>query len=212
MSDLPNTCTPGFPKKVWAKLSQVNVSEHVKQRGKGKFIADYLSWAWAWAYLMSEYPESSIEWLPIEECPDSTEIIWCRLTIRDGDQYWQLTDFLPVMDHAFNPLVRPNACDRNTARQRCLTKCIGKAGLGFRLYAGEDLPPPALSPEEVDAKKRGFSEALKKATTDTDLRRILEEAKQFCAAHATEADWKLLKEQGVALHTALMNQVEEAAE
>ena len=41
--------------KVYQKLSSISVQDKVEK--KGRF--DYLSWAWAWHYLQSNYPNST---------------------------------------------------------------------------------------------------------------------------------------------------------
>jgi hypothetical protein len=48
--------------------------------------------------------------------------------------------WLPVMNHRNQGIKNPNATDINKARMRCLVKGIAAHGLGFYIYAGEDLP------------------------------------------------------------------------
>jgi len=63
-------------------------------------------------------------------------MVYCTVTI-DGlsRQMW-----LPVMDYRNRAVPSPNAFQVNTARMRCLVKCLGMWGLGHYIYAGEDLP------------------------------------------------------------------------
>lgn len=63
-------------------------------------------------------------------------MVYCTVTI-DGlsRQMW-----LPVMDYRNRAIPSPNAFQVNTARMRCLVKCLGIWGLGWRIYSGEDLP------------------------------------------------------------------------
>jgi hypothetical protein len=48
--------------------------------------------------------------------------------------------WLPVMNHKNQAISNPDAFQINTAKMRCLTKCLAMFGLGHYIYAGEDLP------------------------------------------------------------------------
>ena len=63
--------------EIWETLSAINVNEHTAT--KGRFT--YLSWTWAWATLMEEYPDSHYEFQPIQSNPSLSSfsvnpIIW----------------------------------------------------------------------------------------------------------------------------------------
>ena len=47
------------------------------------------------------------------------------------------------MDYRNKAIANPDAFQVNTAKMRCLTKCISMMGLGMYIYAGEDLPDQA---------------------------------------------------------------------
>ena len=48
--------------------------------------------------------------------------------------------WLPVINHQNKPIPKPTSFDVNTAKMRCLVKCLAMYGLGLYIYAGEDLP------------------------------------------------------------------------
>ena len=54
---------------MWARLSQIDCSEHVEK--KGNF--NYLSWAWAWATLKEHCPGATFEkhWFTMGDPPYS---------------------------------------------------------------------------------------------------------------------------------------------
>jgi hypothetical protein len=57
------------------------------------------------------------------------------------------TMWLYVMDFKNKAVPHPNAQQINTARMRCLVKCLAMFGLGHYIYAGESIPN-----EEQDVK------------------------------------------------------------
>ena len=130
------------PEKVWENLSAINVNKHVDK--KGQF--SYLSWSWAWATVKGEYPmaEYNIE-DDITYTDGSMEV---RMTVAiEGLTH---TCWLPVLDFKNKPIQNPNAFDVNSARMRCLVKCLAMFGLGHYIYAGESLPQ---EPEVVETNE-----------------------------------------------------------
>lgn len=117
---------------IWATLSKVDVSDRIEKKGD----LSYLSWAWAWGTLMEHYPQAEYSFQEPEVAADGSVMVYCTVTI-DGlsRQMW-----LPVMDYRNRAIPSPNAFQVNTARMRCLVKCLGIWGLGHYIYAGEDLP------------------------------------------------------------------------
>ena len=63
------------------------------------------------------------------------------------------------MDNRNNAVSSPNAREISDARMRCLVKCLALFGLGFSLYAGEDLP--AKPSRVASPKKPALSESNK---------------------------------------------------
>jgi len=121
--------------RVWADLSAINVNDHIQKKGN----LSYLSWAWAWATLMERYPESYYVFQD-NRTENGTVMVECVLTIRDGEEVATRTMWLPVMDHKNKAIVDPDTRAISDSRMRCLVKCLAMFGLGFYIYAGEDIP------------------------------------------------------------------------
>jgi|DEB0MinimDraft_3_1074331.scaffolds.fasta_scaffold35398_1 hypothetical protein len=121
--------------RIWADLSAINVNEHVQK----KVNLSYLSWTWAWSTLMSKYPESYYVFEDHAE-NDGSVMVECVLTIHEGEEVATRTMWLPVMDHKNKAIINPNSRDISDTRMRCLVKCLAMFGLGFYIYAGEDIP------------------------------------------------------------------------
>lgn len=144
-------------KEVWDTLSMINVNDHVVTKGsRGGFQAKYLSWSWAWETLMKNFPQARFEFTHYDK-PDGT--MSDVLTYDDGTcqvecTMWigdvKRTMWLSVMDNSFKAIPNPSSSQINTAKMRCLTKLIAFWGLGFYIYAGEDLPiAESASPPET---------------------------------------------------------------
>jgi len=140
---------PEFAKDVWAKLSQLDVNEHVEK--KGKF--NYLSWTWAWRTLMENYPCSNYRLRKYENHTDGSATVWVDLTVSDGKNSMERTMWLPVLDFKNKAIKNPSAFEIQNSRMRCLVKAMGMFGLGFYLYAGEDLPYSPYTGEQLDTFK-----------------------------------------------------------
>ena len=124
---------------VFRNLNAINCNEHTEKKGN----LTYLSWAWAWQMVKSNYPEAIYT---IYENPDG----WNYFT--DGKTCWVKTgvtiggiehiEYLPVMDARNLSIPFESVCstDVNKAIQRSLTKACARHGLGLYIYAGEDLP------------------------------------------------------------------------
>lgn len=121
--------------RVWADLSAINVNDHVQKKGN----LSYLSWTWAWSTLMSKYPESYYVFQD-HRTENGTVMVECVLTIHEGEEVATRTMWLPVMDHRNRAIADPDTRAISDARMRCLVKCLAMFGLGFYIYAGEDIP------------------------------------------------------------------------
>lgn len=150
-------------REVWETLSKIDVSEHIEKKGN----LSYLSWAWAWGILMKHYPDAKYTVHPIQNFSDGTVEVSVELTIADTTRFM----WLPVLNHQNKPIANPNAFEINTAKMRCLTKCIAMFGLGHYIYAGEDLPPHTPATEEY----RESIAAIKAGIADGDLSSAAEE-------------------------------------
>lgn len=125
-------------KKVWQTLSAINVNNNTQKKGN----LTYLSWAWAWSTLMEYFPES-VYGFNDRTLSDGTMEVTCTLIISEGEESVVREMWLPVMDYRNKAIANPDAFQVNTAKMRCLTKCISMMGLGMYIYAGEDLPDQA---------------------------------------------------------------------
>lgn len=133
-------------KGIYETLREVNVNEHTEKKGN----LTYLSWVWALDQLYLHYPAAEVE---VHKNPDG----WPYWT--DGRTCWvdvevkiptMASTFMSRREYAYPimnyqnksiPLDKVTSFDVNTSIQRAITRCIARFGLGFYIYAGEDLPP-----------------------------------------------------------------------
>ena len=148
---------------VWTTLSAIDVSKHIEKKGN----LSYLSWAYAWGTLMTHYPNASYCYFEPNIAQDGSVEVEVELTIEGMTRRM----WLPVMDHRNKAIQNPDSRAISDARMRCLVKCIALFGLGFSLYAGEDLPLVLVDNpiSEVQSAK------LKKLLEQTDS-----DVKKFC--------------------------------
>ena len=137
---------------VFSVLNAVNCNEHTERKGN----LTYLSWAWAWQMVKTNYPDATYT---IYENPEG----WNYFT--DGRTCWVKTgvtigglehiEYLPIMDSRNQsiPLNAIRSVDVNKSIQRSLTKACARHGLGLYIYAGEDLPDSAEKPQEQPAEQ-----------------------------------------------------------
>lgn len=157
-----------FAGEIWGRLSKVDCSKHIEKKQN----LSYLSWAWAWGLLMSEYPESRFEFDDPHEFPDGTIEIWVTVEIIDGERKFSRRIWLPCMDHRNQPIKNPTSMQINTTRMRCLTKCMSLFGLGHHIYAGEDVPRPENDAPPASKKDNSVAGAvLDGEKFDQDMRR-----------------------------------------
>jgi hypothetical protein len=120
----------------FARLNQINVSDHIER--KGEFA--YLSWPYAVAQLRLADPTAFWEVRRFDGVPflktDTGYFVEVAVTV----QGLTLSQIHPVLDGKNRPIFEPTAFDINTSIQRCLVKSIALHGLGLYVYAGEDLP------------------------------------------------------------------------
>jgi len=120
---------------VFTRLSEVNVSKQVQQ--KGKF--SYLSWSNAVRELLKRFPSATWTEREWNDQPylktDTGCFVGASVTVNGIERSIKL----PVLDFKNQPVKNPDAMQVNKAQMRCLTKCIALHGLGLDLWAGEDL-------------------------------------------------------------------------
>lgn len=174
MADTKKTPAPAqdiiVKDSVFGTLAAVNCNEHIEKKNNGKVELSYLSWAWAWHYIKSRYPNA---YYTIYERQDGVPY-W-----TDGRTAWVKTgvtiegmehiEYLPIMDYRnlSIPLEKITSMDMNKAIQRSLTKAAARHGLGLYIYAGEDIP---LS--EAEAKELEKEQAAKGIQPSGTQRRI----------------------------------------
>jgi Protein of unknown function (DUF1071) len=120
----------------FARLNEINVSEHIER--KGDFA--YLSWPYAVAQLRLADPEACWEVRRFDGLPYLRTELGFFVEVAVTVQGITLSQIHPVLDGKNRPLAEPSAFDINTSIQRCLVKAIALHGLGLYIYAGEDLP------------------------------------------------------------------------
>jgi len=156
-------------------LSAINVNEHTEKKNG----LTYLSWAWAWDVLMSHYPDSeAFINRPVNGFPYWTDgrTAWVDVgvTVRWNGHERTRCEVFPIMDYKNNsiPVEKVTSFNVNTALQRAWTKCIARHGLGFYIYAGEDLPNAER--EQAEEKARAKAEADVKPCTKAMEDKIME--------------------------------------
>lgn len=171
---------------VFGTLAAVNCNEHIEKKNNGKVELSYLSWAWAWHYIKSRYPNA---YYTIYERQDGVPY-W-----TDGRTAWVKTgvtiegmehiEYLPIMDYrnVSIPLEKITSMDMNKAIQRSLTKAAARHGLGLYIYAGEDIP---LS--EAEAKELEKEQAAQGAQPAGTQRRINRTVSTSAPAPAPQED------------------------
>ena len=146
-------------KKVIETFKRIKVFKNGHVEKKGRF--SYLSWTAAIEILNDEFPDNSISFDTFpnqggETCinyyPDGTGQVSCTITIKDGDETFSKNMFLPILDNKNNPIKNPNAMAVNTAKQRCIVKCLAMMGLGLHVYKGAE-DDPVYTPLEQEKKQ-----------------------------------------------------------
>lgn len=159
---------------VFGTLAAVNCNEHIEKKNNGKVELSYLSWAWAWHYIKSRYPNA---YYTIYERQDGVPY-W-----TDGRTAWVKTgvtiegmehiEYLPIMDYrnVSIPLEKITSMDMNKAIQRSLTKAAARHGLGLYIYAGEDIPLSEAEAKELE--KEQADQGTQPAGTQRRINRTL---------------------------------------
>jgi hypothetical protein len=126
--------------EIWSVLSPINVNEHVKKKGN----LSYLSWPFAYQTMMENFPEFNFTFLDDQLHPD--DCVTVHVTCWIGNVKREM--WLPCMDNKNNAIKGPDARDISDTKMRCLVKCMAMFGVGFYIYAGEDLPSQAETAPE----------------------------------------------------------------
>tara|TARA_E500000318_G_scaffold110299_2_gene125341 strand:- start:828 stop:1502 length:675 start_codon:yes stop_codon:yes gene_type:complete len=152
---------------IWETLEKVNVNEHTEQVGK----FTYLSWTWAWATLMEHYPQAKYVVHDDVVFPDGSREVRVSICIKIKGETVERMMWLPVTNYSNKAIINPNSFEINTARMRCLTKCMAMFGLGHYIYAGENIPmseKEALEQPLTDEQRKEIDDLLEETNADVD--------------------------------------------
>ena len=162
-------------KSVFEMLNEINVSDRIEKKGR----LNYLSWAWAWGELKKRFPDASSRVYEREDGRiywDDGKTCWVKCSVTVQGQ--EIIEYLPIMDsrNTSIPLENVTSIDVNKTIQRCITKAIGRHGLGLYIYQGEDLP------EDTEAR----NEAALQTYTCADCGKVIEPFKSISAAEVAD--------------------------
>ena len=144
-------------KSLFETLSAINCNGHTENKNG----LTYLSWAWAWGEFRKVCPNATYEVYKDERNNPFIKtsegyMVFTKVTPGAPWNEGTLEMWLPVMDSNNEAMldhprevktkyktITVNAADMfdiNKTIMRCLTKNVAMFGLGFYIYAGEDLP------------------------------------------------------------------------
>jgi hypothetical protein len=153
----------------YKQRTEINVSKHIEK--KGRF--SYLSWVFALDELQKQDETATWEYQEHIVYPDGSMMVTTTVTAFDKT----LQMLLPVMDHNNKAIKNPDAFAINKAYMRCLAKNVAAHGIGLYIFAGEDIPNAADTPEQTD-QGRSFVEHpsialdLKACKTIDELKKV----------------------------------------
>lgn len=168
-------------KGIYETLREINVNEHTEKKGN----LTYLSWVWALDQLYLHYPAAEVE---VHKNPDGWpywtdgRTCWVDVEVKIptmAPNFMSRREFAyPIMNYQNKsiPLDKVTSFDVNTSIQRAITRCIARFGLGFYIYAGEDLPPEE-SAERAAALLKEWQEVesmLTKAGVDRHDQKVID--------------------------------------
>lgn len=118
------------------RLYELDISPHVQSMSYGGRSMDYLEWSTAWRLAREAFPDITyqIQWfpgtdgrsLPFLQSPLGV-FVQVSVTIRERVE----TEIYPVTDE------KVTAHEIANAHQRALVKCLGRHGLGLKLWETE---------------------------------------------------------------------------
>ena len=181
-------------KTTWEVLSKINCNDKTEKKNG----LTYLSWAWAWGFVKSNFPDANYKvihydgkhflfdeflgYLVTTEVTINGETIPMNLPVMDG-----ANKAMKAHPHTYKVKEYQNGkwtgkfidknveaatmFDINTAIMRCLTKNLAMFGLGHYIYAGEDLPNVI----ESEVSKEDITLKISKAQTRKDLADLFNE-------------------------------------
>lgn len=161
-------------------LSRIDVGEHIEKKNG----LNYLSWAWAWDTIMRYYPDTQTDIKrPESGLPYWTDGRTCwvdvSVTVAWNDRTRTRSEVFPIMDHRNKsiPLENVTSFDINTALQRAWTKCIARHGLGFYIYAGQDLPNEVIEEQKKPVTEEQAAK-IRELYTEEEIGKMLKNLKK----------------------------------
>lgn len=180
-------------KSVFEILNAVDVNSKKETRNG----LTYLSWAWAWTETKKRFPDVNYKVYENDmgfpyHTDGRTAWVKCGVTIQGVEQI----EYLSIMDYRNNsiPLEKVTSVDVIKTIQRCVTKAIGRFGLGLYIYAKEDLPEDAgeASEENASEKPQKASKTAKKAQEDKQpIQELPSDYCTICRLPVTDWDGKM---------------------
>ena len=156
-------------------LSRIDVGEHIEKKNG----LNYLSWAWAWDTIMRYYPDTQTDIRrPESGLPYWTDGRTCwvdvSVTVAWNNRTRTRSEVFPIMDHRNRsiPLENVTSFDVNTALQRAWTKCIARHGLGFYIYAGQDLPNEVIEEQKKPVTEEQAAQ-IRELFTEEEIGKML---------------------------------------
>ena len=144
-------------KEIRDVLTKIKIpNEHIKRKG-GSF-GDYIAWTYGVGEFLKHYPEARWEFTQWEQADGTLLDVQYY---RDGSCSVEVTVWVgDVKQHMWLPVTKntsnepsANCYDINTAKMRCLTKCIAVCfGLGAEVYNVDMLQE--FKTEKVEGSKR----------------------------------------------------------
>jgi hypothetical protein len=149
---------------------------------------------------MKHYPESQVNHELVGHEGGTAEII-TTVTVKSGDESFERSMWLAVMDHRHSPIKNPDAAAINNTKMRCLVKALAfTTGLGLYIFAGEDVPATDAPPQDDAAQEAGKLIQRMREQKEILAGKIPEEAKKL--AHGSLQD----KRRAVAILDAVIEQ------
>lgn len=156
-------------------LSRIDVGEHIEKKNG----LNYMSWAWAWDTIMRYYPDTQTDIRrPESGLPYWTDGRTCwvdvSVTVAWNNRTRTRSEVFPIMDHRNRsiPLENVTSFDVNTALQRAWTKCIARHGLGFYIYAGQDLPNEVIEEQKKPVTEEQAAQ-IRELYTEEEIGKML---------------------------------------
>ena len=144
-------------KEIRDNLSQFTIPKD-KIESKGGSFGDYIKWSYALGIILSHYPTFRYEFTQWEQADGTLLDVQYY---KDGSCSVEVTCWIDdIRQHMWLPVTKPtgnepstNCFDINTAKMRCLTKCISVGfGLGADIYGMDMLQE--FKTEKVEGSKR----------------------------------------------------------